>query len=294
MPTREEQPLIQTMIPARRFGLALLVLVAAFGAVPASAAPKAALWERWTAHDPSSTATIDHGWWGGFLETYVSSHADGVNRVAYGRVSPTDRGALDDYIARLAAAPISAYGRDAQRAYWINLYNALTIKLVLDRYPVSSIRDISPGLFSFGPWDKALIAVEGEALTLNDIEHRILRPIWRDPRIHYALNCASISCPNLRAEAFTAANGEALLARAAREYVNGRHGVAIVDGRLVVSSIYAWYKEDFGDTDAGVIRHLRRYTEPGLAAAIGRATRIADGRYDWALNDAAQAGQAKD
>ncbi len=229
-------------------------------------------------------------------EAYVSSHADGVNRVAYGRVSPTDRGALDDYIARLAAAPISAYRRDQQRAYWINLYNALTIKIVLDHYPVASIRDldISPGLFAFGPWDKELIAVEGEALTLNDIEHRILRPIRRDPRIHYALNCASLGCPNLRREAFTASNAEALLARGAREYINGRHAVAIVDGRLVVSSIYAWYKEDFGDTDDGVIQHLRRYAEPGLAAAIERATGIADDRYDWALNDAARTGQAKD
>ncbi len=267
---------------------ALLAAAVALAAMPALAAPKAELWQRWTAHDPAATATIDHGWWDRFLETHVTRHADGVNRVAYARVSDGDKEALAAYVAGLAAIPIATYNRGEQLAYWINLYNALTVKVVLDHYPVTSIRkiSISPGWFAFGPWGKKLVTVEGERLSLDDIEHRILRPIWRDARIHYAVNCAAIGCPNLGRQAFTAATAEALLADAAHDFVNHVRGATATNGRLVVSSIYEWYKEDFGNSDAGVIRHLLRHADPDLAAALGRVTRIADDRYDWALNDA--------
>ncbi len=257
-------------------------------ALAANAAPKAELWQRWTAHDPASTATVDHSAWQRFVEAYVAPGADGVNRIAYGRVAAADRKALDDYIAALAATPVSTYGRAEQFAFWVNLYNALTVRVVLDHYPLESILDIgiSPGWFAIGPWGRKLVTIAGEELSLDDIEHRILRPIWRDPRIHYAVSCASIGCPNLRAEAFTGANAEAALERAARDYVNNPRGAAVRDGRLVVSSIYAWYKEDFGDSDAGVIDHLRAYADGELAAALDGIARIADDRSDWALNDA--------
>jgi hypothetical protein len=255
----------------------------------AAAAPKAELWQRWTAHDPAAAATIGHDVWDHFVRAYVSSFPDGVNRVAYADVTDADHKLLESYIDTLIAIPISAYNRDEQRAYWINLYNALTVKVVLDHYPVKSIRQIKPNMFSIGPWRKKRITVEGAELSLDDIEHRILRPIWRDPRLHYALNCASIGCPNLLKQAFTAANSETLLTQAAHAYVNSARGVELRNGRLVVSSIYKWYKEDFGNTDAGVIDHLRRYAEPALSARLREITRISADRYDWALNDAARA-----
>ena len=164
-----------------------------------------------------------------------------------------------------------------------------------DHYPVSSIRqiDISPGLFADGPWGKKLITVSGEALSLNDIEHRILRPIWQDARIHYAVNCASIGCPNLLQAAFTADNTEMMLEAAARDYVNHPRGFEVKDGQLTVSSIYVWFKRDFGRNYAEVIEHLRRYSTPERAAELAGVTEIYDDRYDWALNDAAGgAGQS--
>ncbi len=254
----------------------------------AAAAPKAELWQRWTAHDSAAVATIDHDAWDRFVRAYVSSFPDGVNRVAYASVTETDRKLLEGYIDALTAIPISAYNRDQQRAYWINLYNAVTVRVVLDHYPVKSIRQIKPHVFSIGPWRKKRISVEGIELSLDDIEHRILRPIWRDPRLHYALNCASIGCPNLLEQAFTAANSETLLTQAAYAYINNARGAELRNGRLVVSSIYKWYKEDFGDTDQGVIDHLRRYAEPALSARLREIKRIAADRYDWALNDAAR------
>ena len=260
-------------------------------------APKAELWERWTAHAPSSTATIDHEKWDAFLSRYLSTHADGVNRVAYAKVTDEDRRMLEEYLSMLAGLPISEYARDEQRAYWINLYNALTVDVVLDHYPVASIRDISisPGLFSIGPWKKKLVRIEGEELSLDDVEHRILRPIWKDPRIHYAVNCASLGCPNLMPLAFTAANTEDLLEKGARDFINSPHGARFDDdGRLTASSIYDWFQEDFGGDEAGVIEHLRAYADPALDAKLAGITEIHDFEYDWTLNDAAPTPRRRD
>jgi hypothetical protein len=252
-------------------------------------APDAKLWPRWQAHRAGSAEIIDHRPWDAFLARYVADGGDGINRVAYGRVGAADRRALEAYIGRLAALPISRYGRPQQKAYWINLYNALTVRVVLDHFPVAGIRDVdlAAGLFADGPWRKKLLTIEGEAVGLDDIEHRILRPIWRDPRLHYALNCAAMGCPNLQGRAFTAGNTETLLEAAARAYVNHSRGVRFAGGGLHVSSIYVWFREDFGDSDGGVIRHLKRYAEPDLASRLDGFTEIGSHAYDWALNGAA-------
>lgn len=259
----------------------------AFLAATGHAQPRAELWPRWQANDPGSRIAVDHGAWDRFVGRHVVAGADGIHRVRYGGVEAGDRAALRAYLEGLAAAPVSRLARAEQRAYWINLYNALTVQVVLERYPVRSIRDIaiSPGLFAVGPWGRKLIRVEGEELSLDDIEHRILRPIWRDPRIHYALNCASIGCPNLQRRAFTAANAEAMLDEAARAFVNHPRGARVENGRVLLSSIYVWFRADFGADDSGVIAHLRRYAGAELAAALATVTRVGDGGYDWALND---------
>lgn len=266
---------------------AAVVFATAFTSFEALVAPKADLWARWAAFDPQAQESIDHAPWDRLLKAYVFTDSRGVNRFGYGQVGEADREVLETYLAMLASTPISRYRRDEQFAYWVNLYNALTIKVVLDRYPVASIRDIdiSPGLFAQGPWDAKLITVESEPLSLNDIEHRILRPIWRDPRIHYAVNCASLGCPNLQDEAFTAANREALLDRAARAYVNHSRGVRVDGARCVVSSIYVWFGEDFGGSDQAVLAHLARYAEPPLTARLAAIREISGHEYDWALND---------
>ena len=193
----------------KRWVFGLFAIVLCVSRVDAFA-PKSELWERWTAHSPSSGATIDHGEWGAFLANNLVSQTDDINRIAYAKVSGADRKRLDSYLSALSAVPISDFSRDEQRAFWINLYNALTVKVVLDNYPVTSIREIKPWFFSLGPWSEKRIQVESEQLSLDDIEHRILRPVWRDARIHYAVNCASVGCPNLQEIPFTAENAEYL------------------------------------------------------------------------------------
>jgi hypothetical protein len=266
-------------------GAALLtLLLVRCSALEGIAAPSARLVSpHWLQNDPDTSSRLDHAAWSRFLATYLVVGGDRVNRVAYGRVDADGRALLDCYIATLEASAVSHLSRAEQLAYWINLYNAVTIRVVLQHYPVRSIRDIDGGLFGTGPWAKKLVTIEGERLSLDDIEHGILRPIWRDPRIHYALNCAAISCPKLQPIAFTAGNAERLLDEAARDYVNDPRGVQIAGDRLIVSSIYVWYREDFG---TAVLDHLRRYASTSLAAELARfRTQDAD-TYDWRLIDA--------
>ncbi|OGL58966.1 MAG: hypothetical protein A3J27_08055 [Candidatus Tectomicrobia bacterium RIFCSPLOWO2_12_FULL_69_37] len=271
----------------RRPALGILAFCLAL-APPAWAVPKAELWERWLAHDPASAVRVDHAEWGRFLSKYLVRGGDGVNRVRYGGVAPGDRQALSGYVQRLSGMAVSLLSRPEQLAYWINLYNALTVQVILGHHPVNTILriNISPGWFAVGPWGKKLVRVEGEALSLDDIEHRILRPIWRDPRIHYAVNCASVGCPNLAPAPFTAGTADAMLTEGARAYVNHPRGVRLTEYGPVVSSIYHWYAEDFGGSDAGVLAHLRRYASPHLAARLAKFSRIADHGYDWDLNEA--------
>lgn len=268
-------------------GAVLLLAALLLAAAPATAAPEAELWPRWLTHQPGSSLAVDHAVWDDFLSRYLRRGTDGIMRVNYGRVSPADRKSLEAYLDALAATPIGKLDRPEQLALWINLYNALTIRTVLDHYPIGSIRDvdISPGLFEDGPWGKKLIAVEGEPLSLDDIEHRILRPIWRDPRLHYALNCAALGCPDLHPAAFTAPILESQLDEAARAYVNHPRGARIDSGDLIVSSIYVWYAADFGGGEVSIIAHLRRYADAALDRALAGRSNIDKDSYDWALND---------
>ena len=265
-----------------------LLVAAAFAPAPSVlAAPKAELWPKWEQHNPDSTDIVDHSAWDAFLQKRLSEK-DGINLLDYGGVSAEERKALDDYISALTQTDILSRNRDEQRAFWINLYNALTVQTILAHYPVESIMDIdiSPGVFASGPWGKKLIKVDGEDVSLDDIEHRILRPIWKDARIHYAVNCASIGCPNLASRAFVAANTEALLEAGARAYVNHPRGAKVENGKLHVSSIYEWFKDDFGGDDDGVISHLREFADAELKAQLEGVSSVSGDDYDWSLNNA--------
>ena len=184
----------------------------------AQAAAKPDLWDFWLQNDPASQLRVDHSAWDRFLQAYLVRGPRGINLLRYAQVSAADRAGLEAYIRQLEQAPVSRLDRAEQKAYWINLYNALTVRVILEHYPVKSIRDIdiSPGLFSNGPWGKKLVRVEGRDVSLDDIEHRILRPIWQDPRVHYGVNCASMGCPNLQPSAYTRDTTESLLDEGAR------------------------------------------------------------------------------
>ena len=262
--------------------LGLLTLGAQFSAAPAVAQN---ITTKFARHDAASAQVIDHGEWEKLLAAFVRPGSDKVNRVDYRRFKAQGHGALRAYLARMQAVTVSALSRNEQFAFWANLYNAATVNVVLDHYPVGSIREIKSGLFSKGPWGIKLVTVEGVELSLDDIEHKILRPVWRDPRVHYAVNCASIGCPNLPRSPFTAVKLNGMLDAAARDYINHPRGFSVQGGAVQASQIYAWYAEDFGGSAAGVLRHARRYAQGDLARGLGEAGGIAKYDYDWRLND---------
>lgn len=237
---------------------------------------------------PPAIASDDdlHAQWDRLLGAYVIEGSDGVDRVDYDRLRghAADRAALDAYIAALEAQPVSALAPDEQFALWANLYNAVTVRLIVEENPSRSIMQIRPSLFSIGPWGAERVTVEGRALSLDDIEHAIMRPQFEAALVHYAVNCASIGCPNIRTRAWRAHTLDEDLDAAARAYVNHLRGVTVTDRGLVISRIYKWYQEDFGGDDAGVIAHLLAYAEPELAQAIRANPRILRHAYDWALN----------
>ena len=252
----------------------------------AQSAPKAQLWARWQKHDTASAQKIDHSAWDRWLKQFVVNHPSGINRVRYQDIRSDDQKLLKTYLQTLQGVSISTYNRKEQLAYWINLYNALTVELVLSRFPVASIRDIniSPGLLARGPWGAKLATVENEKLSLDDIEHRILRPIWQDERIHYAVNCASLGCPNLQPAAYTGETTAAQLDKGAKEFINHVRGVTLTAGKLKVSSIYVWFQEDFGGDAEGLMEHWRQFANPPLAAALEKYQGGLTHDYDWRLN----------
>ena len=247
-----------------------------------SCAPAAKQVEGNWATSGTKAEPINHDAWDEILTDYARPADDGVNRVDYNGIKSKAASELKAYLIALQSVTISEYPRDEQFAYWVNLYNAATVQVILDNYPLESIRDI--GLLGQGPWKDKILKVEGRKLSLDDIEHGILRPLWKDVRIHYAVNCAAIGCPNLALKAYRASTLEAMLDDAARAYINHPRGFTKVKGKLVASNIFEWYQSDWGK-DADVLTHARKYANGDVAAMLSSAKTIDGYDYDWALND---------
>ncbi len=243
------------------------------------AAPRSELWPMWQQSNERSTATINNQLWQGILDNYLIMSGENT-LFDYRRVSTQDKQRLKQYIKQLTSTDPRTLNKKEQFAYWVNLYNALTVDLILDNYPIKSIKNLG-GFFSSGPWDDDVAVVAGTPITLNDIEHRILRPIWKDPRIHYAVNCASLGCPNLNPRAYDAQNTERLLNQSAIEFLNSAKGVSIQGNTLYLSSIFDWYGSDFGSNEQEVLRAIDQYrTKQKIANWSGKIKY----QYDWALN----------
>ena len=252
----------------------------------ATAAPNAELWTFWDRSNESSQTRIDHQAWTQFLETYVKPDASGINKVAYESISAEGRQALKSYIKSLTELDPRDLSKSEQLAYWVNLYNALTVDVVLAYPKKKSILKMGEGFFSIGPWDDELVEIAGQPITLNDVEHRILRPIWQDHRIHYAVNCASIGCPNLALTAYTSDNAETLLSQGEKDYINHPRGVTFdKKGRLQLSKIFDWYGGDFAQNEQELVEYLSRH-HTALSDKLKNYSGKIRYEYDWNLNKA--------
>lgn len=259
-------------------------------AAPLNVAAAGNITEQFKIFAAGSTKTVDNAAWTELLKIHVIPGADGLNRFTYADLKVQSLGKLKGYIGALEKIDVGSLDRPEQFAFWSNLYNAKTIEIVTEHYPVKSIRQINLGggiaaALTGGPWKAKVTRVGGQDLSLDDIEHVILRGVFKDPRVHYAVNCASVGCPNLPTEAFTGAKLETQLDAAARAYVNSPRGIRLTGGRVIASGIYNWFQVDFGGSQAGVLAHARKYAEPALKSKLESITTIADFAYDWSLND---------
>jgi hypothetical protein len=275
----------------RWFSLAVVLAALGCGAAPVSADPSPAAEpavappaqpapvEPAPAADPGPAAdpaaTLLAGW-DAVLSTYVT--ADGGFRYTALAASADDMAKLSAYVAWVESADVSGFSRDQKLAFYINAYNATTIAAVLKLWPVESVLKV-PGFF-----DTLKHRFAGEELTLNDLESKKIREPYGEPRIHFLVNCASASCPVLVGRAITADNLESLLDAQTTSYIRATSRIDRHGRKVEISSIFDWYKADFGG-DAGVRAFVSARLEGDDAAFVAAAgTRIAFFNYDWSLN----------
>ena len=238
-----------------------------------------------TSGSVAQSASISHAAFTNVLQKYVSApDGQGLTHFNYGglKANRADKAALDGYIKSLENTNPSTLSSNAAIAYYANLYNAVTVQVVTDNYPVSSIKKLGP--LGSGPWKKNLFTINGQPASLNNVEHDILRKQFPSPYVHYMVNCASVGCPNLLDSAWEAGTLEENRKKAAAAYINSPRGVQITPKGLKISSIFKWFKEDFGGK-SGTLQHIRKYARPELAAAIDNGAKVVDYGYDWSLNE---------
>lgn len=234
--------------------------------------------------EPEVIPTVDHSRFDALLKAHVDAETGMVDYEALKAAESELDGYLVDVVASADLEPLS---EEETFAFYVNAYNAYTIKLILERYPeIKSIRDYKE------PWKQERWAVAGETLSLDQIEHTKLRPVYQDPRIHFAVNCASIGCPPLRAEAYTGADLEAQLEAATKGTLSSSKYVEVKKGKLYLTKILEWYGDDFTNPEfkgheESVAQYVAKYAAEDVVSLVeekGAKTRVAYKNYDWNLN----------
>ncbi|MBK6993643.1 MAG: DUF547 domain-containing protein [Lewinellaceae bacterium] len=207
------------------------------------------------------------------FDSILQKHVSDAGKVNYKGLK-TDKAALDAYCKMLSENPVEeSWTKEEKMAYWTNAYNAFTLKLIVDNYPTKSILNFDGGK----TWDVRRIKIGDKKYSLNNIENDILRPQFKDPRIHFAINCAAKSCPPLWNHAYTAENLELALENRTRDFVNNSNYNTLSASRAQVSKIFDWYGADFGDLK----KFLNQYSETKL----NNSTAVVFKEYNWDLNE---------
>lgn len=233
---------------------------------------------------PPSVPRIDHARFDALLKAHVNPETGMVDYDAF-KASEEE---LDAYLTQvIATADLEPLSEEEAFAFYVNAYNAYTIKLILERYPkLKSIRDYKE------PWKQERWEVAGETLSLDQIEHTKLRPVYKDPRIHFAVNCASIGCPPLRAEAYTGEALESQLEAATKHTLSSSKYVEVKKGKLYLTQLLEWYGGDFTNPEfkgheESVAQYVAKYAGEDVAALVGEKgakTSVVFKDYDWKLN----------
>lgn len=235
-------------------------------------------------HQPDKPAKFDHSG----LAKLLSAHADSAaGRVDYAGLKKDEK-KLDAYLKKVAQVDLKTLGKDAKLALLINAYNAYTLQLIVEHYPkIKSIKDLK------SPWKSKRYVVGGHKLSLDDIEHGLIRPIYRDSRIHFAVNCASIGCPPLQSFVYRGAKIDSQLDTAARRTLQNKRYVRVEGDTLKITSLLNWYGDDFTDDDYSphsktVAAYVARFGTKKVRGFVKKhkgEPSVGYLDYDWSLND---------
>ncbi|TWU24297.1 hypothetical protein Pla52o_22240 [Novipirellula galeiformis] len=258
---------------------------------PCSAGPKVTVGASVPANQQVSMDQIDPSHWDALLKRYVDEDGN-VNYTGW-KQSAADVRALEAFLVHLSSANPSARATQAAKlAFWINAYNAVTVHGILREYPTTSIRNHTAKLIGYNIWDDLLLTVGGKPYSLNQMEHEVLRKMG-EPRIHFAIVCASRSCPRLLNEAYTAERLDTQLTINTKVFLAnpGNFQYDAAGRRFQLSSILDWFGEDFGRDQAAQLRTIAPYLPSRAAydAAIANSVSVSHLDYDWGLNDQATA-----
>ena len=257
----------------------------AVAAVPALAGKKVVVGQNTSQGNRVSMDRVDHRQWDGLLQKYV----DDEGQVAYRKwkASSQDTALLDAYLRELSRAESrKRSSRQGRMAFWINAYNAVTVRGILREYPTTSIRKHTSKFGGYNIWKDLLLVVGDSKVSLNDMEHEILRKV-KEPRIHFAIVCASASCPRLLNRAYTARTLEQQLTTNTENFFANRANFRYQDGRFYLSSILKWFAEDFGETQQEQLKAIAPYLPDAISkqAAQRGVGRVSYLSYDWGLNE---------
>jgi Protein of unknown function, DUF547 len=259
-------------LPARTF------LVLSLAACAALATPTAVVAAR--PATAVAAASFDHS----AFDRLLKKHVNDKGQVSY-KGFKADQKEFNQYLAALSKTPpTAAWSKQEQMAYWINAYNAYTIRLILDHYPVQSIKDIGSKIkipFVTTPWAAKFFSIGGKKMSLDEIEHGNLRKNYNDPRIHFALVCASVSCPSLRNEAYTAARLDSQLDDQGRDFLNNPTKNKVSKSSAQLSKYFDWYKGDWNENGQSVVKWVNKYSKTKLDANA----KIEFQDYNWNLNE---------
>lgn len=223
--------------------------------------------------EPTQVKAEIHKTWDNLVRKHISSSGK-VNYAGFVK----DKAELEKYIKELQSyyKDLNSWGRNKRLAYWINVYNAVTVKLITDNYPVKSITDLKGGK----PWDAKLIQLGGVSYTLNVIENKIIRPKFNEPRIHFAVNCAAKSCPKILNRAWTEDNLQRYLTKQTKAFLANSSQNTLEADKVKLSKIFDWYKVDFGTSNEKIIQFINKYS----STTVNENATVSYNEYDWSLN----------
>lgn len=239
----------------------MLLFSVACGLVHASIPAKADYWKKWDQSNERNLSQIDHRAWDNLLQRYVvTTPGSGVRQFRYGALNSTDRKALDRYIQHLADLDPRDYRKQEQQAYWMNFYNALTVQWISKHLDTVAEHPNSQAITNKVLSEK-IVKVAGEKLCLNDIEHRILRPLWHDHRIHFGLNRGTMDSPNMDGRAYTAKTIKQQLKDSGVGFMNDDRGLKFNNGVLQVSRLFGDYRTDFAKDEKTLLKLFAHYVQ---------------------------------